>query len=304
MHHSPRTGAHAWRYALASVIGSSHVKSGSPCQDASAGEIVSPAGASVFLGVVSDGAGSAPLSQVGARTACRVWRDRAEARLAAGGGLLALDHAFALETLAAFQASVARLARRIERPMRDFACTLLFAAVDEEHGVFAQIGDGAIVVARPGSGQDSGEVGPGGAPRYDWVFWPEHGEYVNQTRFATEASAAVHLAFAQLRGPLDELALFSDGLEHLVLDTRRRVAHGRFFEPMFQAVRRAPAGRSEPLCRSLERFLASRTIEGRTDDDKSLILASRRTGEPAPALPLAVAGGVPQAAHDGSSEPR
>ncbi|HEX6882736.1 MAG TPA: PP2C family serine/threonine-protein phosphatase [Planctomycetota bacterium] len=280
------------------MIGSSHVKSGSPCQDASAGEIVSPAGASVFLGVVSDGAGSAPLSQVGARTACRIWRDRAEARLAEGGGVLALDHAFALETLAAFQAAVGRLARRLDRPLRDFACTLLFAAVDEEHGAFAQIGDGAIVVGR------AGETEMGGAPRYDWVFWPEHGEYVNQTRFATEAGAAAHLAHAALRGPLDELALFSDGLENLVLDTRRRVAHGRFFEPMFQAVRRAPAGRSEPLCRSLERFLASRTVEGRTDDDKSLILASRRASEPAPPLPLAVAGGAPHAAHHGSNEPR
>lgn len=293
MHLSPRTGAPAWRYALASVIGSSHVKSGSPCQDASAGEIVSPAGASVFLGVVSDGAGSAPLSQVGARTACRVWRDRAEARLAAGGGVLALDHAFALETLAAFQAAVGRLARRLDRPLRDFACTLLFAAVDEEHGAFAQIGDGAIVVAR------AGETESGGAPRYDWVFWPEHGEYVNQTRFATEAGAAAHLAHAALRGPLDELALFSDGLENLVLDTRRRVAHGRFFEPMFQAVRRAAPGRSEALCRSLERFLASRAIEGRTDDDKSLILASRRASEPAAALPLAVSGGAPHEAHHG-----
>ena len=37
--------------------------------------------------------------------------------------------------------------------------------------------------------------------------------------------------------------------------------------------------------RSLRRFLASPTIESRTDDDKSLVLASRRAPSPRPALP-------------------
>jgi hypothetical protein len=277
MHASPRTGAQAWRYALASVIGSSHVRSGSPCQDASAGEILSPAGAPVFVGVVSDGAGSAPLSEVGARTACAVWHDAAQARLALGGGVAAFDAAFARATLARFRARLTRIANRAERPLRDFACTLLFAAVDESHAACAQIGDGAIVVARACEG--------GGAPRYEWVFWPAHGEYVNQTRFATEADAAEHLAFTVLSEPIDELALFSDGLENLVLDMRRRVAHARFFEPMFQAVRGAPPGRAESLCRSLESFLRSRAVEGRTDDDKSLVLASRRAGVPSAPLP-------------------
>lgn len=283
MHPSLRPSARSWRYAFASVIGTSHVRSGSPCQDASAGEVVSPAGASVFLGVVSDGAGSAPLSQIGARTACRVWRDASEAALATGSGVAALDRGFALATLERFQHTLARIARRAGRPLRDFACTLLFAALDEEHAAFAQVGDGAIVVARAENGGAPAEA------RYEWVFWPQHGEYVNQTRFATETDAAERLAFESLAVPIDELALFSDGLETLVLDTRRKLAHGRFFEPMFQAVRRAQPGRSEALCRSLERFLASRAVEGRTDDDKSLILASRRASEPVAPLPLAPA---------------
>jgi hypothetical protein len=222
---------------------------------------------------------------VGARTACRVWHDQAEARLASGGGVAAFDRAFALGTLERFQVALARIARRARRPLRDFACTLLFAAVDEEHAAFAQIGDGAIVVARAGDGEAPS------APSYDWVFWPAHGEFVNQTCFATEGNASTRLCFESLAAPIDELALFSDGLENLVLDTRRRVAHGRFFEPMFQAVRRSPPGRSQALCRSLERFLASRAVEGRTDDDKSLILASRRASEPLPALPLVPAAG-------------
>lgn len=260
-------GVRPWRYALASAIGSSHVRSGTPCQDASACEVFSPAGASTFVGVVSDGAGSAPLSQVGARLCCEHWRDAAAALLAEGCGAAAIDRAFAGATLARFQAALARVARRAGRPVRDFACTLLFAAVDERSASFAQVGDGAIVVARPGLVETE----------YAWVFWPQQGEYVNQTCFASEPDAAAQMCFEQRHGVLDELALFSDGLQGLVLDQRERRAHGRFFGPMFTAVRRAPPGRSGGLSRSLEAFLRSRPVESRTDDDKSLILASRRS---------------------------
>jgi len=265
--------ARAWRYALASAIGSSHVRSGTPCQDASASEVFSPAGASVFVGVVSDGAGSAPLSQIGSRLCCEIWRDEARAALEGGAGVAALDRAFAAETLRRFQAVLGRVARRAARPVRDFACTLLFAAADERSASFAQIGDGAIVVAPAESGG------------YGWVFWPQQGEYVNQTFFASESRAAERLCFEQRHGVLDELALFSDGLQGLVLDQRLRTAHARFFEPMFAAVRRAPPGHSEALSRSLEGYLRSRSVETRTDDDKSLILASRRAPVLAPALP-------------------
>jgi hypothetical protein len=58
---------------------------------------------------------------------------------------------------------------------------------------------------------------------------------------------------------------------------------------MFVAVRWARPGRSEALCRSLGRFLCSRAIEARTDDDKSLVLATRRIAEPRPVLPVAPA---------------
>lgn len=273
---SPEHEPRRWRYALASAIGSAHVRNGTPCQDASAGEICSPAGAATFLGIVSDGAGSAPLSQVGARLACQVWRDAAELQLA-HGGVATLDRAFAEATLAHFQAVLARVARRAARPVRDFACTLLFAAVDEQAAAFAQIGDGAIVVATPGA--------EAGVPAYDWVFWPQQGEYVNQTVFASEARAAGELCFEQRATRIDELALFSDGLQGMVLDQRTRRAHARFFEPMFSAVRREVPGRSASLCRALQSFLGSRTVLARTDDDKSLILASRRAPAPAAALP-------------------
>ena len=268
-----------WRYAHASVVGRSHVASETPCQDASACEVLHLAGASTLFGIVSDGAGSAPLSQIGARFACEVILDEARAALASGGGVGALDQEFAQGSLERFQHALARVARRAGRPVRDFACTLLWAAVDEQRASFAQVGDGAIVV--------SAAAFEGAWRGFDWVFWPQQGEYVNQTNFAHDARAFKSLQFEARAQRIEELAVFSDGLQGLVLDVRRRVAHQRFFEPMFVAMRWAEPGRSEGLCRSMQRFLASPTIETRTDDDKSLILASRRVPEPRPVLPVA-----------------
>ncbi len=270
-----------WRYAHASVVGRSHIASATPCQDASACEILNLAGASTLFCIVSDGAGSAPLSQIGARFACEVILDEARAALAGGGGVGAIDQEFAHASLDRFQHALARVARRAGRPVRDFACTLLYAAVDEQRCAFAQVGDGAIVVS---------PAAAAGAPRaFEWVFWPQQGEYVNQTNFAHDPRAHDVLQFEAREQRLEELAVFSDGLQGLVLDVRQRVAHARFFEPMFVAMRWAEAGRSEGLCGSLRRFLASPTIETRTDDDKSLILASRRAPTPRPALPAAPA---------------
>ena len=70
----------------------------------------------------------------------------------------------------------------------------------------------------------------------------------------------------------------------------RRVAHGAFFEPMFAAVRRAPPGLAPGLSRSLERFLCSRAVESRTDDDKSLVLATRLAPGARGALPASAPG--------------
>ena len=265
----------AWRFANSSVIGSSHRKSGTPCQDASACELGEQADASSSLvAVVSDGAGRAPLSAIGSRTACEVVLEETRAALAGGVGLAALDHGFALEVLRRLQVQLARVARHVQRPVRDFACTLLFAVADRERAVFAQIGDGAIVVS-----PDARAGTPAPASSYGWVFWPQQGEYLNQTRFATESRASENLQFEAWDRPVEELALFTDGLQGLVLDGRRRIAHARFFEPMFVAVRWAGPGRSEALAGSLARFLGSKVVEGRTDDDKSLVLASRRAPE-------------------------
>ena len=275
-----------WRYAFTSALGSSHLKSGVPCQDSSECVIQDFGDESFLIAVVADGAGSAKFSQYGSRLACHVVKESVQPLIEQGLGLDTIDREFAEDIIVRFQAMIKRVARRTGNTPRDFACTVLAAFVAEGRAAFFQIGDGAIVVSRTSKRMQDEEEGDG-STTYDWVFWPQNGEYANETVFATGDNACEDMQFAVCEEDIEEVAVFSDGIQNLVLDNKNRVAHSSFFEPMFGAVRKEGLGYSFELSSSLERYLNSRSILSRTDDDKSLILATRRQPEPAAALPTA-----------------
>jgi hypothetical protein len=109
------------------------------------------------------------------------------------------------------------------------------------------------------------------------VFWPQHGEFANTTNFVTSENVHDTLDFALTTDPVAEVAIFTDGLENLVLQKVERQAHAPFFDSMFRAVRRSTAnGVDHGLCAHLKTYLAGAPVNARTDDDKTLILASRR----------------------------
>jgi hypothetical protein len=136
---------------------------------------------------------------------------------------------------------------------------LLLAVIGESTARFAQIGDGAIVIS-------DGDC-------YRPVFWPQSGEYANATNFLTDPRWQRSLAFTAMDSRVDEIALLSDGLQALTLDYAAKAAHGPFFAPMFRPLRQARKG--EDLLVALGDFLRSARVNERTDDDKTLILASR-----------------------------
>lgn len=213
------------------------------------------------MAVVSDGAGSAARSEVGSAVACDSFQDELAKLLEGGGTLDDLDRAFFLRWLIRFNAEIQARADAEGLSTRDFACTLLGAIVAPDAAAFCQIGDGAIVVAT-----DEG---------YEWVFWPQEGEYANQTHFTTDADVADYLEFCLVWRPVVEVALFSDGLQRLALQFASRTAHQRFFRPLLAEVRQAPAGHAEALSEQLAVFLSSERMATHTDDDLTLILASR-----------------------------
>jgi hypothetical protein len=149
--------------------------------------------------------------------------------------------------------------------VRDFACTLLVTVIESQYAAFLQIGDGAIVVSTPLEPDE-----------YHWVFWPERGEYANQTCFVTDEDAAHHLQFDSCNMEIDEVALFSDGVQSLALHYESRTAYAPFFHSFFVPVRAEPPGKSDTLCTALDAFLNSPRVIARTDDDKTLVISTRR----------------------------
>jgi hypothetical protein len=78
---------------------------------------------------------------------------------------------------------------------------------------------------------------------------------------------------------VDEVAIFTDGLQMLALNMEYENVHQPFFKDMYRVLRLAdePA-KVDLLNGKLADYLNSNQINDRTDDDKTLFLASRFEG--------------------------
>jgi hypothetical protein len=253
-----------WRIAGASAVGTSHLKSGAPCQDAFKCERyqTSIEGEIVLL-AVSDGAGSAPFSDIGSDLACRELAANLELYLHDVNRLESLNPADARRWLDNVVEALNARAAADGRAPRDYACTLLAAVLSPTHAVFMQVGDGAIVVRES-------------VDEWCYIFWPQHGEYVNTTRFITDPSSLDQLDFSLVAKPIPEIAVFTDGIESLVLQYATNTVHAPFFNKMLPPVRAlGQPGFDAALSTELSTYLSSPVVCSRTDDDKTLLLASR-----------------------------
>jgi hypothetical protein len=257
-----------WKLLFQSVRGTAHERAGRPCQDSCLVRLWRRGPEPVLVVACADGAGSASDADAGARLACR-----------GAVGLVLDDLRDGLPVAEIERDTVLSWHERLRRQLRDeagrrnldvhqLACTLLLAVVGERAAALSQVGDGAIVLCE--------------GDAYRTVFWPQNGEYANTTNFLTDKAFADNLAFDLRRGPVDELALFTDGLQMLSLNFADRSVHQPFFQPMFRKLRSAAAG--EGLARALRNFLRSPAVNERSDDDKTLVLATRvpDPADPAP----------------------
>lgn len=256
-----------WKYGFASVAGTSHLKSSTPCQDASHVEVVLDVGGSeVLVAAVSDGAGSASLAQLGSTLACDLFVNEVKSHIAGGDTRAILSDNFIADWIDKFRRLAVGWSGAGSGRIQDFACTLLAAVVWRDRAVYFQLGDGAIVESRRNE-QD----------RYSVVCWPQQGEYANMTNFLTDADAPEKV-FRELKsGAIDEVAIFTDGIQRLALDYRAKSAHAPFFAPLFAWLRPRGGGYSRELSDSLTVYLNSEKINSRTDDDKTMILATRKS---------------------------
>jgi serine/threonine protein phosphatase PrpC len=253
-----------WRVAQASAIGTAHVNQGTECQDRFCSEIIeTKSGEEVLIAAVADGAGSTTDGQTGAEIACRFFVEEVVDFLnSQDASVGSLNLEFGKFWISFFQQKVAETAKLAGKNVRDYASTLVGAVVGEDKAAFFQIGDGGAVFST------SGEVGS-----YRFAIAPEDSEYVNVTEFLTDDAAAEKLRFVMIEERIEDLILFSDGIFAVAVDYQTNQPHEPFLMPMIAPLRN---GNANNLNEKLVNFLSSPKMNEKTDDDKTIILASRK----------------------------
>ena len=244
-----------WRWAVASEIGTSHIRSGTRLQDAYA---VSAVGNGYLFAIVSDGAGSAKFGAYGAWIVCRTMKVRFREWILQRDCLPNDDTV--MMWIDDLRDRIYAIAERRKSTPRDFAATLATLLISPSDILAIQVGDSGIVGRR--------------VNEWDVICWPENGEYASTTYFITDEPAA-RLNIIRRQQELNAFALFSDGVGDLALSHLERQPHFKFFDPMIRPVDNATdAGRLSDLSAKLGSYLAGPSVCERTDDDKTLVLIS------------------------------
>jgi hypothetical protein len=244
-----------WRVVGASTSGTSHLRQGLPCQDAhywvQSGKLL--------IAAVADGAGSAPLAEVGSQLAVKTAMDFL---LAQSQGNTKAENAWEDWLLSAFEAARTALKDEAEKrsaDLSDLATTLIVAVASPDFVAMAQIGDGTVVV-----GDHSGQITSLSAP--------SQAEYLNETTFLTAPAALFQTQFRIWNHPPRYLALLTDGLQMLALKMPTGEAHPPFFTPLFRFVETVED--KDTAQTQLLAFLGGERVTQRTDDDLTLLLAA------------------------------
>ena len=244
-----------WRWAAASAIGTSHLKSGVRLQDA---YTVSKLRTGELLAIVSDGAGSAKYGGEGAWLTCRFlktrfreWFNQHRTIPSEEDVLIWIDD---------LRDKLSFVSESRGATPREFAATLTLVFVTNEATLVIQVGDSCASARRDGV--------------WEVLVWPENGEYASSTYFITD-SPGVRLNYAVFASEFDAYALFTDGVGDLSLVEATKSAYSGFFVPMITPVDKSDSDCCLSLLSSqLKRYLASEAVCDKTDDDKTLILIS------------------------------
>ncbi len=251
------------RAVRASVQGTSHSRTGQPCQDSSSVGVGAPDG--IFVAAVADGGGSVELYADGSRIGACAATQRAVR-------LLRL-HVRPLKETLLEAAHFAREALETEacrqnRSLRDFATTLIVAICAPEITGAPQIGDGGMVTAGDGISADEGGD-------YTLFSAPQRGEYANTTNFITSSGWRASHAIRLLRGSVSRVAMFTDGIQSIALNAASgNTLHAPFFDPLYS---RAEQQEDEQAAGNyIAAFLSTPRVTARASDDLTLLLGVRR----------------------------
>jgi len=258
----------AWRICGAAVTGLAHHRRGLPCQDAVASRDVPRP---IF--VLSDGAGSAAISERGAATlvvgaarfltsmedALAPWLDGAD------GDEPRQTEIWSRRLLAHARGLLDDLAQSERRDVADLRATLLVAVIGTIRTFWWRVGDGALAIRHAAGLRVLGDTGS------------TKGEFANQTCFVDNASSADVQCDLLHTADIFGLALMSDGgAERLVAHDGSRVAV-RLGE-WFDAVARQEFSPDRIALAFHEPAMWERT----SLDDRAIVLAARAGAQAMP----------------------
>lgn len=250
-----------WKVIGQSVIGSSHVQSGKSCEDALHYDLVSlEIDEEALIGFVSDGAGSAKYAELASKLAVQKAVSFAKYILEKGD---TITENHLLELAESIYDTLEEDAQNKQVALNEFSCTLLGFIILSDSACFLQIGDGAIV-RNDGSGH------------YTHLWWPHNGEYQNTTTFLIDDPNFRNLKTKIIQGSIQEVAIFTDGLQMLTLNNESESVHQPFFKDLFKWLRMVKNEEHLTILNGkLSAYLSGNAINSRTDDDKTLLLATR-----------------------------
>lgn len=250
-----------WRHLAASVTGRSHLSRNEPGQDYCRAGSIQISDHDFFIGLAADGAGSTVHGGIGAEIACETIYSAIIGAVKESPDIASITKDTVCSWVETARKEIEQRAENDHQPFRDYACTLLGAVAGDDGTVFFQIGDGGIVAA-------DGET-------YRTIFWPDQGEYANTTFFVTDEKYLGHVMFGQSADIPQAIAVFTDGLQNLVLSFSQKSVHAGFFKPLFTVLMQKPDTQFTGLSQHLKNLLSRADISERSDDDKTLILAVR-----------------------------
>lgn len=204
-----------------SFQGDGHIKQSTPCQDCHEFSVLSH---NWNLAIVSDGAGSAKLSDSGSKAVCAGFKFYIEnliqeSELLQRGEILDAsiwNHVFK-SMLASFQSQLRAVAGHQKCSFKDLSATIILLLYNKNGYMAAHVGDGRGGICING----------------DWIelFTPHKGEEANQTYFSTADFSNPSLLANGIpvpetkssKVPFDKFVLMSDGCENGCWTTYQRV---------------------------------------------------------------------------------
>ncbi len=237
----------------ASVIGTSHVQNGKPCHDYHAYRILE--GEKGFVACVSDGMGSARKAEIGSTLAATFVVDY----LATAIDFPMTDSEVIALIKEAFEATHNRLqeeANDLDVPVKDLNATMLVYVGLEDRQFYGQVGDCCAIGKRD--------------DLYEVIVSQQRGEYANQTFSICNLESVHNGIYKKTEHLYPYVAMMSDGIESISVSTKDRTVSALFYEPFFKVFSHDRFSADE-VSQSLARFLSSKRINERTDDDKTLL---------------------------------